>query len=1101
MPEMPERDSGRDSELNIGQGSTRDIADIGQHVELLGKQGLHIPRLFTKKDEDPLQSVEWEIRSSAIKNPDGSAVFEMHNVEIPKFWTQVATDVVVQKYFRKKGVPQFDKNGKQIFDEFGKPVLGSEVSVRQVVKRLAGCWRHWGEKFGYFATPEDAQAFEDELAFMIVHQMASPNSPQWFNAGLNWAYGINGPPQGHWYVDPLTKEVVESQDEYTHPQLHACFIQPIRDDLVNPGGILDLAVREARVFKLGSGTGTNFSTVRGDGEPLSGGGKSSGLMSFLKIFDAVAGSIKSGGTTRRASKIVIVNADHPEIETFISWKMNEEKKVAAMVLAGYSPDFEGEAYQTVSGQNSNNSVRVPNEFVDAVLNDKDWNLTWRTNGKIIKTVKAKELWNQIAKAAWTCGDPGLQFDTIFNDWHTCPETGRINATNPCSEFAFVDNTSCNLASLNLMKFFDSETAIFDVESFKHAVRLWAIVLEISVLMAQYPSREIAEMTYKTRSLGLGYTNLGSMLMVSGIPYDSDDARAICAAITAMLTGEVYATSAEMASFLGTFPEFEKNKENMLRIIRNHRRVVYNAKQEEYEKISIVPPSIDHRICPSYLLEAAIQSWDRALDLGDKYGYRNAQATLIAPTGTTSLQMDCGTTGIEPDFSLVKFKKLVGGGYFKLINQSALPALKRLGYTPQQINEIFQYALGKNTLRGAPYVNDFSLRTKGVTDADISRIEKILPGAFDITQAFSIFNLGKETLEHLGFSQEQCAKQNFNVLKELGFTDAEIDAAGEYACGTLTLEGAPHLKEEHYAIFDCANRCGKKGKRFIDYMAHVKMMAAVQPLLSGSISKTINMPHEATIEDVKKVYIESWKLGLKSIALYRDGSKLSQPLMALAEREKRKEEHLVTKPVRKRLPAERHSLTHKFRVGNQEGYITVGLFEDGAPGEIFISIAKEGSTLSGLMDALALSVSISLQYGVPLKVLVSKFIHSRFEPSGWTDNPQIQIAKSIVDYIFRWLALKFLPEEDLVNIGVNKVNGDMSQIPKPATMQKEPVDIKPISEFTREETIDGRIKTGEADELKIENHNDATSCSYCGSLMIRSGSCYLCLNCGATSGCS
>jgi ribonucleoside-diphosphate reductase alpha chain len=1087
---MPERDS------------TRDIADISQHVELLGKQGLHISRIFTKKDEDPLQSVEWEIRSSAIKNPDGSAVFEMHNMEIPKFWTQVATDIVVQKYFRKKGVPQFDKDGKQIFDEFGKPVLGSEVSVRQVVKRLAGCWRHWGEKFGYFATPEDAQAFEDELAFMIVHQMASPNSPQWFNAGLNWAYGISGPPQGHWYVDPLTKQVVESQDEYTHPQLHACFIQPIKDDLVNPGGILDLAVREARVFKLGSGTGTNFSTVRADGEPLSGGGRSSGLMSFLKIFDAVAGSIKSGGTTRRASKIVIVNADHPEIESFISWKINEEKKVAAMVLAGYSPDFEGEAYQTVSGQNSNNSVRVPNEFVDAVLNDRDWNLIWRTNGKIIKTVKAKELWNQIARAAWTCGDPGLQFDTIFNDWHTCPETGRINATNPCSEFAFVDNTSCNLASLNLMKFFDSETAMFDVESFKHAVRLWAIVLEISVLMAQYPSKEIAEMTYKTRSLGLGYTNLGSMLMVSGIPYDSDEARAICAAITAMLTGEVYATSAEMASFLGTFPEYEKNREHMLHVIRNHRRVVYNAKQEEYEKISIVPPSIDHRICPSYLLEAAIQSWDRALDLGDKYGYRNAQATLIAPTGTTSLQMDCDTTGIEPDFSLVKFKKLVGGGYFKLINQSVLPALKRLGYTPQQINEIFQHALGKNTLRGAPYVNDFSLKTKGFTDADISKIEKLLPGAFDITQAFSVFNLGKETLERLGFSQEQCAKQNFNVLKELGFTDAEIDAAGEYACGTLTLEGAPHLKEEHYAIFDCANRCGKKGKRFIDYMAHVKMMAAVQPLLSGSISKTINMPHEATIEDVKKVYIESWKLGLKSIALYRDGSKLSQPLMALAEREKRKEEHLVAKPVRKRLPAERHSLTHKFRVGNQEGYITVGLFEDGAPGEIFISIAKEGSTLSGLMDALALSVSISLQYGVPLKVLVSKFVHSRFEPSGWTDNPQIQIAKSIVDYIFRWLALKFLPEEDLVNIGVNKVNGDMSQIPKPATMQKEPVDIKPISEFTREETIDGRMKTGiEADELKIENHNDATSCSYCGSLMIRSGSCYLCLNCGATSGCS
>ena len=1092
---------------NTGRDSTHDTVDISQHVELLGKQGLHIPRFFTKQGEDPFQGIEWDVRSSAIKNPDGSMVFEMHNVEVPKTWSQVATDVMVQKYFRKKGVPQFDKNGKQLFDEFSKPILGSEVSVRQVVKRLAGCWRHWGEKFGYFATPEDAQAFEDELVYMIVRQMASPNSPQWFNTGLSWAYGISGPPQGHWYVDPLTKEAVQSQDEYSHPQAHACFIQPIKDDLVNPGGIMDLAVKEARIFKLGSGTGTNFSTVRADGEPLSGGGKSSGLMSFLKIFDDVAGSIKSGGTTRRASKIVIVNVDHPEIEDFISWKMNEERKVAAMVLAGYSPDFEGEAYRTVSGQNANNSVRVPNEFVDAVMNDKDWNLTWRINGKVVKTIKAKDLWDQIAKAAWTCGDPGLQFDTIFNDWHTCPESGRINATNPCSEFAFIDNTSCNLASLNLMKFFDLETATFDVESFKHAVRLWAIVLEISVLMAQYPSKEIAQRTYETRSLGLGYTNLGAVLMISGIPYDSDQARTITSVITAMLTGEVYATSAEMASFLGTFPDYEKNREHMLRVIRNHRRVVYNAKQEEYEKISVVPSSIDHRICPSYLLEAAIQSWDRALNLGEKYGYRNAQATLVAPTGTSSLQMDCDTTGIEPDFALVKFKKLVGGGYFKLINQSVLPALKRLGYTPQQTVEIFQYTLGKNTFKGAPYINDFSLKTKGFTDEDVARIEKILPGAFDITQAFSVFNLGKETLERLGFTEEQTKKQNFNVLKELGFTDAEIDAAGEYTCGTLTLEGAPHLREEHYAIFDCANRCGKNGKRFIDYMAHVKMMAAVQPLLSGSISKTINMPHEATVDDVKKVYIESWKLGLKSITIYRDGSKLSQPLMALAEREKRKEEHTIAKPVRKRLPAERKSLTHKFRVGNQEGYITVGLFEDGTPGEIFISIAKEGSTLSGLMDALALSVSISIQYGVPLKVLVSKFIHSRFEPSGWTDNPQIQVAKSIVDYIFRWLALKFLPEEDLANIGLNRlnvVNGELPQEPKPL---QESADIKPIIEFTREEEMKNRMEKmksetkGEADEITMENHNDATSCSYCGSLMIRSGSCYLCLNCGATSGCS
>lgn len=1078
-----------------------DGVDLSQRVEFLGKQGLHVSRVFTKLGEDPLQTLEWETRSSIIRNPDGTVVFEMHDVEVPRSWSQVATDVMVQKYFRKKGALQYDKEGKQIFDEFGKAVLGSEVSVRQIVKRVAGCWRHWGEKFGYFATPEDAQAFEDEMLYMLVHQMGSPNSPQWFNTGLHWAYGISGPPQGHWYVDNLTKELVQSQDEYSHPQCHACFIQSIKDDLVNEGGILDLALREARIFKLGSGTGTNFSNLRANGESLSGGGKSSGLMSFLKIFDVSAGSIKSGGTTRRAAKMVILNIDHPEIEEFINWKAKEEKKVTAMVLAGYSPDFEGEAYQTVSGQNSNNSVRVANDFMEAVMKDKDWNLTWRTNGKVAKTVKARDLWDQIANAAWICADPGLQFDTTCNDWNTCPETDRINATNPCSEFNFLDNTACNLSSINLIKFFDSETSTFDVESFKHAVRLWTIVLEISVLMAQLPSKEIADRTYRTRSLGLGYTNLGAMLMVSGIPYDSDEARAISAAITGIMSGESYATSAEMASFLGPFSEYEKNKEHMLRVIRNHRRAVYSAKPEEYEKISVIPVPIDHKTCPSYLLQAAIESWDRALQLGEKYGYRNAQTTLIAPTGTISLQMDCDTTGIEPDFALVKFKKLVGGGYFKLINQSVMPALKRLGYSQQEASDIIQHATGKNTLRGAPYINDFSLKAKGFTDQDISKAEKLLPNLFDLTQIFTVSNLGKETVERAGFTPEQYANSGFNMLKELGFTDAEIEAASYYACGTATLEGAPHLKEEHYPIFDCAVKCGKKGRRYIDYMAHVKMMAAAQPFLSGSISKTINMPFEATENDIKNVYLQSWKLGLKTIALYRDGSKLSQPLSALAEREKKKtnENVALAKPVRKRLPTERHAITHKFRIGNQEGYITVGLYEDGSPGEVFISMAKEGSTLSGLMDAFALLASVSLQYGVPLKVLVNKFIHYRFEPSGWTDNPQIQVAKSIVDYVFRWLAIKFLPEEDLENIGINAMNklngngngnGELGSTPK---MGKEPVNIKPITEFTREEP--------DSEEVRLENHTDATSCGYCGSLMIRSGSCYLCLNCGATSGCS
>lgn len=1064
----------------------------------MGKQGLRIPRLFTKQGEDPFKGLEWETRSSIIKNPDGTVVFEMHGIEVPKSWSQVATDIIVQKYFRKKGVPQSDKSGKQIVDDFGKPVLGSETSVIQVVKRMAKCWRHWGEKFGYFASPEDASIFEEEILYMLINQMASPNSPQWFNTGLHLSYGINGPAQGHWYVDHLTKELVKSQDEYSHPQCHACFIQPIKDDLVNEGGILDLATKEARIFKLGSGTGTNYSSIRARGEPLSGGGVSSGLMSFLKIFDTVAGSIKSGGTTRRAAKMDILNIDHPEVESFINWKANEEKKVAAMVLGGYSADFEGEAYETVSGQNSNNSVRVTNEFMDAVANDGDWNLTWRTNGHVAKTLKARNLWDQIAKAAWICADPGLQFDTTCNDWNTCPATDRINATNPCSEFNFLDNTACNLASLNLIKYFDAETATFDVESFKYAVRLWTIVLEISVLMAQLPSKEIAKRTYETRSLGLGYTNLGALLMVSGIPYDSDYARSIASTITAIMTGEAYATSAEMASFLSPFIEYEKNKENMLRVIRNHRRAVYNAKPEEYEKISIIPVGIDHKTSPSYLLDAAIESWDRALQLGEKYGYRNAQTTLIAPTGTISLQMDCDTTGIEPDFALVKFKKLVGGGYFKLINQSVVPALKRLGYTQQEIKDIIEYATGKSTLKGAPYINDFSLKVKGFTDDDLSNVEKQLPNSFDLTQIFTIWNFGKGFFERLGFTGEQYSKPNFNLLKELGFADAEIEAASEYACGTATLEDAPHLKEEHYPIFDCAVKCGKKGTRYIEYMAHVQMMAVTQPFLSGSISKTINMPHEATLNDIQKVYLESWKLGLKTIALYRDGSKLSQPLSALSEREKSKKEETIAKPTRKKMPVERRAITHKFKVGNQEGYITVGLYEDGTPGEIFITMAKEGSTLSGLMDAFALSISMSLQYGVPLKVLVNKFIHYRFEPSGWTDNPQIQVAKSIVDYVFRWLAIKFLPEEDLDNIGINTMNklngngnGEVAGMPKPS---KEPVDIKPISEFTRE----GQSM---ADEHELENHTDATSCGYCGSLMIRSGACYLCLNCGATSGCS
>ena len=850
-------------------------------VQLEGVKGLKIPRLFTKFGENVFDNFDWQNNSSVMRDSKGLIVFEMNDVEVPKFWSQVAIDVLAQKYFRKQGVPQYDKNGVQLFNDDGTPIIGSEKSLKQVIHRLAGCWAFWGKKYGYFASDEDSQAFYDELSYMLISQMAAPNSPQWFNTGLNYVYGITGPSQGHYYHDPDSKQIVKSQDEYSHPQSHACFIQPIRDDLVNEGGIMDLWVREARIFKLGSGTGTNFSSLRGKGEPLSGGGKSSGVMSFLRIGDTVGGSIKSGGTTRRAAKMVILNVDHPEIEDFINWKMNEERKVAALVNSGYSSDFEGEAYQTVSGQNSNNSVRMTDSFMRAVLDDRDWDLIARTDGNVMKTLKARDLWDQISNAAWSCADPGLQFDTTCNDWNTCPETDRINATNPCSEYNFIDNTACNLASLNLSKFFDSDKLCFDIPAFKHAIRLWTVVLEITVLMAQYPSKEIAENSYKTRTLGLGFTNLGSILMISGTPYASDEARSVCSSISAIMTGESYATSAELACLFGPFAESNKNREHMLKVIRNHRRVVYGVTSDEFEDISVPPDVLNHKICPPDLLKAAKESWDRALTLGERFGYRNAQTTLIAPTGTISLLMDCDTTGIEPDFALVKFKKLVGGGYFKLVNQSISISLKNLGYSKEQINEIIRYVAGSNSLKKSPYINESALKKKGFIKEDIRKVEKALPSVFEIKHAFVNSIIGPACLERLGIKEGQSSNPTFNLLKVLGFSDIEIESANDYVCGLGTIEGAPHLKEEHYSIFDCSTKCGKNGKRFIDYMAHVDMMAASQPLLSGSISKTINMPSNATVEEVKTVYMDSWKKGLKTIALYRDGCKLSQPLSTKA----------------------------------------------------------------------------------------------------------------------------------------------------------------------------------------------------------------------------
>ncbi len=1100
-------------------------------------KGLSIPRLFTTPGSDPLEEVRYERRTSRIVNTDGSVVFEMQNAEIPADWSQVATDIVVSKYFRKAGVPQTDAHGNVLKNEKGETVTGPERSVKQVVRRLAGCWRFWGQKYGYFETAQDAQAFEDELSAMLVRQMAAPNSPQWFNTGLHYAYGITGPAQGHYYCDPITGEVRRSEDAYTHPQPHACFIQSVADDMVNDGGIMDLWVREARLFKFGSGTGTNFSRLRGAGEPLSGGGKSSGLMSFLKIGDRAAGAIKSGGTTRRAAKMVCLDLDHPDIVEFINGKGNEEKKVAARAAAGYDTDFNGEAYATVSGQNSNNSVRVPHAFFEAVEKDGDWNLYWRTelkkaeregrDPKPCKTLKARKLWEDIGYAAWACADPGVQYDTTVNDWHTCPADGRINASNPCSEYMFLDNTACNLASLNLLKFYDAEHGTFMVDAYRHAVRLWTIVLEISVLMAQFPSYEIAELSDRFRTLGLGYANLGAMLMRMGIPYDSPKGRAICGALTAIMTGESYVTSADMAESLGTFPGYAKNRDHMLRVIRNHRRAAYNVAPSEYEGLAVPPVGIDQEECPRDLLAASKEAWDKALAKGERFGYRNAQVTVIAPTGTIGLLMDCDTTGVEPDFALVKFKKLAGGGYMKIANQSVAPAMRALGYGQKEVLDIMNYVMGTLSLKGAPHVNEQALKVRGFTDEDLAKIEKQLPQVFELGFAFNRWVLGDATLTRLGIKDEQMKDPSFNLLAALGFTQEQIDEANQAICGRMTVEGAPHLKAEHLPVFDCANKCGKLGKRYIHYEGHIRMMAASQPFISGAISKTINLPNDATLDDIKNAYFLSWKLALKANALYRDGSKLSQALSNVSDTKKAKSkdaevktvtvEKIVMKevPRRRKLPQERMAIAHKFAVAGHEGYIHVGMYEDGDPGEIFIKMSKEGSTLSGVMDTLALSLSMNLQYGVPLEVLCEKLVHSRFEPMGMTTNREIPMVKSIMDYLGRWLALKFLTKDkaktfhngDLVDraYATGTKSRDAFAMRLPVVDEGAPAEI--ASPVQAAADLDAEVEdapTAAADktaQAKLQGYTGSV-CGGCGSLkMKRNGSCELCLDCGATSGCS
>ncbi len=1576
-------------------------------------QGLKITRVFTQAGKDPLET-NYELRKSTIRNPDGSTVFELTDIEVPKEWSQVATDIVAQKYFRKAGVPQFNPDGTAMLDANGKQVTGSEKSAKQVVKRLAGCWRYWGEKYGYFASTEDAQAFEDEMLYMLIHQMASPNSPQWFNTGLAYAYDIRGTPQGHYFVDPVTQELKQSPDAYTRPQAQACFIQSVNDDLVNDGGIFDLVLREARVFKFGSGTGSNFSALRARGEKLAGGGTSSGLMSFLKIFDNAAGAIKSGGTTRRAAKMVILNADHPEIESFVTWKMQEEAKVAdlytgsrivskyldkvmeaareakttnwknsetlkeaivealgekvpfTLITRGlqlveqgiekydseiFNMHYEGKAYETVSGQNSNNSVRLPNAFMDANLEGGYWNLTARTTGQTMKRIKASELFDKIAFAAWACADPGLQFDDTIQEWNTCPVDGKINATNPCSEFVFLDNTSCNLASLNLMKFFNEATSTFEVDQYIHATRLWTIVLELSVLMAHFPGKEIAKRTFETRTLGLGYANLGTLLMVLGIPYDSDEGRGIAGAITAMMCGECYATSAEMAKCFGPFPAYERNKEHMLKVIRNHRRAAYNARDAEYEGLTVKPIGINPAHCPEYMLKAAQQCMDKALTLGEQHGYRNAQVNLIAPTGcltsdslvsterglvplgtlgdingqqwqdvsfkiqthegeklatkffingvaqtrrirtasgfeiqgtpqhrikvvdpqtgewtwkhfadvksgdivplamnsmigeprevrlpaigenywnqehklkvpkttspelaelvgyfmgdgslhskglrfcvtkedqdvaqriadlskqlfnleahveekqgylevalhsvnltlwweasgfdkllpneghsgkgyipriptailytndkkcysafikglfeadgtvtngaptwtsakkefamqvkslllalgfptsinlcksqwgqstlyvlrvlnqsyngefkkqigfigarknnaitisseghssrrdyihlpeavmqkaiqtgiaknaltmslkrrnaltrrsvkqiyevtsdseigqalnfyydivdanedggeqltydlsvpenvtyiangfvshnTIALQMDCDTTGVEPDFAIVKFKKLAGGGYLKIVNQSVEKALAKLGYTAAQIIEIENYCTGKGTLQNAPHVNFETLKAKGFTDEKLSAVEKQLGSAFDIAFVFNKFTLGEEFCAKLGFTKQQLDAPDFNMLEAFGFTSEQVQKANDYVCGTMTIEGAPHLKEEHYPIFDCANKCGRYGKRFIHYDGHLKMMAATQPFMSGAISKTINMPNDATLQDVKDAYLKSWKYMLKAIALYRDGSKLSQPLNTVSQAEdeltkligsdendvdeqvgaKQLHEAILIRGQKMKMPTKRAGFVQEARIGGQKLFLRTGEYENGQLGEIFVDMYKEGASYRSILNCFAIAVSKGLQYGVPLEEFIETFSFSRFEPSGVVNGDEsITNATSILDYVFKALEREYVLKQKPMAAPIVKAQRTLN----PSDLPQEPT--KPTVTFNAHPTVSTQIKpvekgtVGKMDAKALGYTGE--QCGRCGSMKVkRNGACSVCIDCGETTGCS
>ncbi|MGH7271798.1 MAG: vitamin B12-dependent ribonucleotide reductase [Polyangiaceae bacterium] len=1115
-------------------------------------RGVRIERRFSTPGLSPLEQVVYERRSSTITNPDGSIVFKMDGAEVPTGWSQLATDILVSKYFRKAGL-------------HGDKEVG-ETSVREVVHRLAHTIRVAGEKGiipsrsgkangSYFASKADADTFEAELSHLLVHQHGAFNSPVWFNLGLFHEYGIRGQ-GGNWAWDG-GDSVVETKTAYERPQCSACFIQSAKDDLMS---IYDLVKSEARLFKYGSGTGSNFSAIRGRQEKLSGGGTSSGLMSFLEVFDRAAGATKSGGTTRRAAKLVCLDMDHPEIADFIGWKAREEKKAHALISAGYSSDFNGDAYHTISGQNSNNSVRATDEFMHAALGGGAWQTRFRTTGQVCETFEAKDLWRQIADAAWGCADPGVQYDSTINRWHTCPNTGRINASNPCSEYMFLDDTACNLSSVNLTKFLRSNGS-FDVDGYRHACHVFFVAQEILVDLSSYPTATIAQNSHDYRPLGLGYANLGSLLMAIGVPYDSRQGRAIAGALTAIMCGTAYKTSAEMAVAKGPFPGYSKNREPMSRVMRMHRDAAY-----EIDRDACRLPG-EPETTAGTLYRAACEDWDDAVRLGDAHGYRNAQATVLAPTGTIGLLMDCDTTGIEPDFALVKFKKLAGGGYFKIVNQTVPRALRHLRYSEREVQEIVAYVSGTNTLLAPPDepgrppsaapVNRRSLRDKGLTDADLVKVEAALAGAFDLDSSFAPWVLGEEAYERLGATKELRRvgglQRSFSLLGHLGFSAEQIALSQDIIIGRMTIEGAPYLRSEHYAVFDCANRCGKKGERFLAPMSHVRMMAAAQPFLSGAISKTVNLPRDASVDDIQNIYEQGWRLGLKAVALYRDGCKASQPLSTSGEDKATKKESEVTgssppdpllAPLpqsatadnvqltlrmapdtrlygeRARLPKKRLGFTQEARVGGHKIFLRTGTYDDGTLGEIFIDMHKEGAAFRSLMNCFAMSISIGLQYGVPLQTYVDQFTFTRFEPQGPVEgHPNVKFATSIVDFIFRALGVEYLHRYDLAHVKpeIDSSPFDAAQHqgtpPDPPSLLQLPPDARPRERdslpHTREATarsaaMNETLGDGAGSPLDAQLDTmmgDAPVCDVCGHITVRNGACYKCLNCGNSMGCS